>query len=94
MPGGKYIVFNNLRPPVCIDETDGSPLRMKAAKQRFALAQKQTDSISQNITKQFIVKNITDDGHLDYKNWNLRHFVHPSKFNENNSTFYRVRFVH
>ena len=32
MPGNNYIVFKNLRPPVCIDSADGSPLKTKNVK--------------------------------------------------------------
>jgi hypothetical protein len=39
MPGGHYIVFNNLRPPVCIDEQGGSPLRGKTAIKNFRLGE-------------------------------------------------------
>jgi len=39
MPGGHYIVFKNLRPPVCIDEKGGSPLRGRKARKTFALGE-------------------------------------------------------
>jgi hypothetical protein len=39
MPGGNYIVFGNMRPPVCIDESEGSPLRTKKAQQIFKIAE-------------------------------------------------------
>jgi hypothetical protein len=39
MPGGNYIVFQNLRPPVCIDEEAGSPLRGRKAQQTFKIAE-------------------------------------------------------
>lgn len=35
MPGAKYMVFKNLRPPVAIDNLGQSPLRTKSAKQTY-----------------------------------------------------------
>jgi hypothetical protein len=39
MPGAHYIVFKNLRPPVCIDEDGKSPLRGKSAEKNFKLGE-------------------------------------------------------
>jgi hypothetical protein len=65
MPGGNYIVFQNLRPPVCIDEHAGSPLRGRRAEKVFKIAKKGlVDSSGIKITKNLIVKNFTDDGRL------------------------------
>jgi hypothetical protein len=35
---------------------------------------------------------MTDDGHFDDKQWDGRHSLHPSKFNEVNSVYYKVSF--
>lgn len=65
MPGGHYITFKNLRPPISIDHQGGSPLRGRVAKQNFALGDgTYTDKSGYKITKEFIVQHMTDDGRL------------------------------
>lgn len=91
MPGGHYIVFKNLRPPVCIDTHGGSPLRAKNAQKSFALGEGDyQDRSGMKITKDFIVKQMTDDGRLADVKWNTRHFIHASKFNDKNTSYYKV----
>lgn len=82
MPGANYIVFKNLRPPVAIDSQGRSPLRTKSAKQTFKLGEgNHQDRSGFKITKETIVKNQTDDGKLADVNWNDRHHINPSNFN-------------
>lgn len=40
MPGNNYVVFKNLRPPVCIDSTDNMPLNSTLAKRTFSVVDK------------------------------------------------------
>ncbi len=40
MPGNNYVVFNNLRPPVCIDQEDKMPLTSTLAKRTFSVVDK------------------------------------------------------
>jgi len=92
MPGGNYIVFKNLRPPVCIDNEDGSPLRGRQPKNTFKMSHTPNvmDKSGAHVTKNMIVKQLTDDGHLEDRMWNLRHAIHPTAFNDKNSTYYKV----
>ena len=92
MPGNNYIVYNNLRPPVCIDTSDGSPLRGKKPKKTMKITEMNNvvDQSGIRITKEMIVKQLTDDGHLVDKKWNQRHAVHPTAFNDKNSVYYKV----
>jgi len=39
-----------------------------------------------------IVKQLTDDGHLEDRAWNKRHAIHPTAFNDKNSTYYKEYF--
>jgi hypothetical protein len=48
------------------------------------------DPCGANVTKTMIVKQLTDDGHLEDRHWNLRHAIHPTAFNDKNSTYYKV----
>jgi len=91
MPGAHYIVLKNLRPPVAIDSEGKSPLRGKRAEQVFGLADRAfKDKNGFKITKEQIAKNYTDDGHLLPPNWNNRHHITPSEFNNQNKSYYKV----
>ena len=94
MPGANYMVFKNMRPPVCIAEDGKSPLRGKRADQVFKLADGSfQDKNGFKITKEAIVKNYTDDARLVDINWNNRHHVTPSEFNATNHKYYKVSAV-
>jgi hypothetical protein len=91
MPGAKYIVFQNLRPPVAIEETGASPLRSKKAIETFNLGEGNViDAQGFKISKDHIVQNCTDDGRLLDVKWNNRHHIKPSGFNQKNHKYYRV----
>ena len=91
MPGGHYITFKNLRPPICIDGNGGSPLRGRVAKSNFALGDgNYQDRSGFKITKEFVVQQMTDDGRFVDQKWNPRHFEHPTKFNDKNTSYYKV----
>ena len=65
MPGGHYIVFKNLRPPVCIDNAGSSPLRGLKARKTFALGEGDLkDQKGFKVQKEEIAENLTDDGRL------------------------------
>lgn len=92
MIASKFLVFHNLRPPVCTDARSGSPLRSKSAKRSKQLGKGDfQDRSGAKITKDWIAHQITDDGLLVDVNWNTRHFVHPSLFNPSNSKYFKVR---
>jgi hypothetical protein len=42
------------------------------------------------ITKNYVVKNQTDDGLLAAVDWDKRHHVSPSNFNSQNKSYYKV----
>ena len=66
---------------------------MSTAKKNFAIVKGDyNDQRGSRITKPFVVENMTDDGHFDDKQWDGRHSLHPSKFNEVNSVYYKVSF--
>ena len=91
MPGAKYIVFKQMRPPVAIDETGRSPLRTHSAKRVFNIGEGgYADKTGLKISKQQIVESQTDDGVLSDTNWNARHHFHHSKCNEQSHNYYRV----
>ena len=91
MPGGNYIVFKNLRPPVCIDSSDGSPLRGRQPKRTMRLStSNHATREGFKVTKEMVVRQLTDDGHIEDSIWNKRHAIHPTAFNDKNSTFYKV----
>lgn len=91
MPGANYIVFKNMRPPVAIDYNGVTPVRTKSAKRTFSLGNgNYQDKNGFKISKEAIVKNQTDDGRLSDVNWNQRHHVTPSNFNNQNHSYYRV----
>lgn len=91
MPGNNYLVFTNLRPPVCIDDEDGVPLKSKNAKRSFKVT-KGGLSTDPKTLKKLLVQNLTDDGHLQDLKWDLRHHIHPSRYNTKNSTYYKEYF--
>lgn len=83
MPGAKYIVFKQMRPPVAIDVVGGTPLRTQSAKRVFSIGEGgYQDKTGLKISKQQIVENQTDDGVLTDIHWNNRHHFHHSHFNE------------
>lgn len=91
MPGAQYITFQNLRPPVCIENDGKSPLRGQRAQQVFKLADGSfQDKNGFRITKEQIVKSYTDDARLVDITWNKRHHVTPSNFNPKNHRFFKV----
>ena len=55
MPGNNYIVFKNLRPPVCIDSADGSPLKTKNVKRTFKLSNAKINDIDPAQLKKLII---------------------------------------
>ena len=85
MPGASYLVYKNLRPPVCIDYAANSPLRTSAARKRT-----KTALATMRTTKKAVVEHMTDDGRLLDQAWNVRFHVKPSTFNTKNSVFYKV----
>ena len=64
MPGNNYLVFKNLRPPVCIDNADGSPIKSKNAKRAFKVSMKGGPILDPAALKKLLVQNMTDDGHM------------------------------
>jgi len=68
MPGGNYYVFENLRPPVCINDKGRSPIRGGNGKKISSRKSSIGDSTSVQL-----VHDLTDDGLLTDKKWN-HHF--------------------
>jgi len=75
----KYLVYDNLRPPVCIDYQDGSPIKSSNTKRSLRIANK--ISLDPNSLKKMIALNLTDDGLLKVAGWDGRHHIHPSRYN-------------
>ncbi len=91
MPGANYIVFENMRPPVAIDNQGKSPLRTKKGVEIFKLGELYVqDGQGHTLTKAKIVRQQTDDGRLADQDWNKRHHVSPSHFNHKNKSYHQV----
>ena len=90
MSKNNVMIFQNMRPPVAADLGE-TPLRGKQAQQVFTLANGEFEDRSGfKITKEQVVQNYTDDGKLADANWNQRHHVTPSLFNNKNHKHYKV----
>jgi len=58
MPGNKYLVFKQMRPPVAIDQLGQSPLRTQSGKKTYSLGNGQyQDKNGYKITQEAIVNN-------------------------------------
>lgn len=91
MPGVNFTVFEQLRPPIAIDNHGRSPLRLRRADEIFSLADRNfVDRQGQKITRKLIIQHQTDSGHLVDNKWNSRHHVSPSTFNLKNNCFFKV----
>ena len=91
MPGANYFVFQQMRPPIAIEETGKTPVRTKKAEKVFELGNgNYSDRKGLKITRNQIIQNQTDDGRLLDVEWNKRHHVSPSFFNNKNKSYYRV----
>ena len=94
MPGATYTVFQEMRPPIAVDDKGGSPLRTKKGKQVFSLAESPIEGDKNpKATRNQIIKNQTDDGRLCDLKWNKRHYVHPSAFNTQNKSYFQVNHI-
>ena len=86
----KYLDYDNLRPPVCIDHQDGSPIKSSNAKRSLRIANK--ISLDPHSLKKMLAVNLTDDGLIKDEGWDGRHHIHPSRNNTKNSTHFKEYF--
>ena len=78
----KVLVYKELRPPVAAVDGE-SPLRSKISKKVLEVANGMfEDSAGFRISKEQLVANQTDDGKFVDLNWNKRHHVANSAFND------------
>jgi len=78
----KVLVYKELRPPVAAIDGD-SPLRNKLSRKVLEVANSTfQDSAGFRVSKEQLISNLTDDGKLIDYNWNKRHHVGQSQFND------------
>ena len=91
MSKNNVMIFQEMRPPVASHYGE-TPLRGKHVNKLIDLAQGEyADENGFRLTKEQVVKKYTDDARMTDVNWNNRHHVTASAFNNTNHTYYKVR---
>lgn len=81
MSKNNMMVFSEMRPPVASIH-GASPLRNR--KQNKMIEIDEANLMEMNTSKKHLVENITSDGRFKDQNWNFRHHVTASNFNNQN----------
>jgi hypothetical protein len=78
----KVLVYKELRPPVAAIDGE-SPLRNKLSRKVLEVANRTLeDNAGFRVSKEQLIANFTDDGKFIDHNWNRRHHVGHSQFND------------
>jgi hypothetical protein len=90
MSKNNTMVFTEMRPPVAAHHGE-TPLRGKHVNKLIEMANGEIiDSQGFRVSKEQVIKSYTDDARLVDTNWNKRHHVTPSNFNDKNHKYYKV----